>query len=169
MDVYAWATRLYARCRVLSVNTNNRDVFFSRYNQSYESVEVIKLLSEHTWQSKVWLFSVAACFWACWLCPSSVSASNTMHWKPIWLLNPLERVPAKLTLPVCSGSVGSKHKSVWLSEVASWGGLNFCPWCGQPPNTSGRFFLLYGIWHAWWRPIPSQAAPFISRRHLWLP
>lgn len=27
MDVYAWATRLYARCRVLSVKTNNRDVF----------------------------------------------------------------------------------------------------------------------------------------------
>lgn len=22
---------------------------------------------------------------------------------------------------------------------------------------------------AWWRPVPSQAAPFISRRHLWLP
>lgn len=40
-----------------------------------------------------------------------------MHWKPIWLLNPLVCVPAKLTLPVCFGSDGAfgwaiKHKSV---------------------------------------------------------
>lgn len=29
MDVYAWATRLYARCRVLSVNTKNVVIFAS--------------------------------------------------------------------------------------------------------------------------------------------
>lgn len=56
----------------------------------------------------VLLFSFAACFCGCRLCPSSVSASNMMHWKQTRLLN-----------FVCSLDKMCVLASAWLAHVTS--------------------------------------------------
>lgn len=41
------------------------------------------------WERQLVCLSFAACLCDCWLCLSSVSASYTVYWKEIWLLNNL--------------------------------------------------------------------------------